>query len=236
MRAVQSAHAGGGKWPRLPGSVRHTIRGNMEARKSIAAQTLGRANFFLDYAEAYAPSDRRAFEHFLEAAIVYGRSVTFHLQKEFSKYSGFDDWYREKQEEMGKDPLFRFFLDKRNYILKEGPVSIQKTIAVTISETIVVSDFVEVQVIRGKPWYKRGPKILLEDLRAPLLQKYRRWKYERELARRRKIRNAQQQTEVSEILHFEEPEWRSRPATDLGREYLRKLTAVVNEAEMRFLT
>jgi len=27
--------------------VRHTIRGNMEARKSIAAQTLGRANFFL---------------------------------------------------------------------------------------------------------------------------------------------------------------------------------------------
>lgn len=209
----------------------------MEVTKSIAAQTLERANFFLDCAQPCAPSDRRAFEHFLEAAIVYGRSVTFHLQKEFSKCSGFGDWYREKQEEMERDPLFRFFLEKRNYILKEGPVSIQKTIAVTISETMVVSSFVEVQVIRGKPWYKRGPKILLQDLRAPLLQKYRKWKYERELARRRKIRDAQQrQTEVSEIPHFEEPEWRSRPATDLVREYLRKLTAVVNEAEMRFLT
>lgn len=212
------------------------LKGNMEARKSIAAQTLGRANFFLDCAQANITSDRRAFEHFLEAAIVYGRSVTFHLQKEFSKYSGFDDWYREKQEEMGKDPLFRFFLGKRNYILKEGPVSIQKTIAVTISETVVASDFVEVKVIRGKPWYKRGPKILLEDLRAPLLQKYRKWKYERELSQRRKIRNLQQQTEVSEILHFEEPEWRSRPAMDLVREYLQKLTTVIDEAERRFLT
>jgi hypothetical protein len=208
----------------------------METGKSIAAQTLGRANFFLDYAESYAPSDRRGFEHFLEAAIVYGRSVTFHLQKEFSKYSGFDDWYREKREEMEKDPLFRFFLEKRNYILKEGPVSIQKTIAITISETITASSFVEVQVIRGKPWYKRGPKILLDDLRTPLLQKYRKWKYERELARRRKIPNAHEQTEVSEILHFEETEWRNRPATDLVREYLQKLTAVIDEAEMRFLT
>jgi hypothetical protein len=208
----------------------------MEARKSIAAQTLGRANFFLDYAEEYIPSDRRAFEHFLEAAIVYGRSVTFHLQKEFSKHPGFDNWYREKKEEMGKDPLFQFFLEKRNYILKEGPISVQKTTMVTISETIVLSDFVDVQVIRGKPWYKRSLKILLEDLRAPLIKKYRKWKYERELARRRKIRNAQQLAEVSEILHFEETEWRSRPAMDLVREYLQKLTVVVNEAEMRFLT
>jgi hypothetical protein len=207
----------------------------MEERKSIAAQTVGRASFFLDHAEACASSDRRAFEHFLEAAIVYARSVTFHLQKQFSNDAGFDDWYRGRQEEMGRDPLNRFLLEKRNYILKEGPVSIRSTISVTISETIVASDFLEVQVIRGKSWYKRSLQILFEDLRAPLLQKYLKWKHEREVARRRKTLDAQQQSEISELLHFEEPEWSSRPATDLVREYIRNLTVIVNEAEMRFL-
>ena len=148
----------------------------MKTRKSTAFQTLGRANFFLDYAEKYAFVDRQAFEYFLEAAIVYGRSVTFHLQKEFSKYSLFGDWYCEKQGEMRKDSLFQFFLDKRNYILKEGPVPIIKTTIVTISETVTISDFLEVQVIRARPWYKRGLKTIFEDLRASLLQKYHRWK------------------------------------------------------------
>jgi len=206
----------------------------METRKSVASQTLGRANFFLDYAETYAFVNRQAFEHFLEAAIVYGRSVTFHLQKEYSKKSPFDDWYREKQEEMRKDTLFQFFLNKRNYILKEGPVSIRKTTAVNITETAIASDFVEVQVVRGRPWFKRGPKTLFGDLCAPLLQKYHKWKYERDLFRKRNKRNEQQQSEVREFLHFEEPEWHDRPATDLVREYLRKLATIINDAEMRF--
>lgn len=208
----------------------------METRKSVASQTLGRANFFLDHAEKYAFVDRQAFGYFLEAAIVYGRSVTFHLQKEFSGHSLFDDWYRQKQEEMRKDPLFQFFLEKRNFILKEGPVPVTKTIAVNISATVPISSFLEMRVIRGRPWYKRGLKTLSEDLRVPLLKKYQRWKYERELSRQRYKRNEQKHSEVREILHFEEPEWRNRPAMDLVREYLQKLATVVNDAEMRFLT
>lgn len=208
----------------------------MEAKGSVASKTLGRANFFIDYAEKYSFVDRQAFEHFLEATIVYGRSVTFHLQKEFSKHSGFNDWYDKKQEEMRKDPLFQFFLDKRNYILKEGPVSIRKTTTVTFSETVMFSDFFEVHVIRRRPWYKRGLKILFDDLRAPLLQKYGRWKHERKLSRQKSKRNEPQQTEIIEILHFDESEWHNRPATDLLREYLGKLATIVNDAEKRFLT
>jgi hypothetical protein len=204
----------------------------MKAR-SIAAKTLEKASFFLDQAETCPDLD--AFGHFLEAAIVYGRSVTFHLQKEFKNCSGFDVWYSEKQEQMTKDPLFSFLLKKRNYSLKEGPVSIQKTIAITITETVSVSDFVEVYITRGKPWYRRGLRILFEDLYSPLFQKFRKWRYERELCRQRKVRNKPQEAEVREIRHFEEPEWRTRPATDLVREYLQSLAALVKEGEALFL-
>lgn len=208
----------------------------METRRSVASKTLEKADFFLDFAETYAAVDRDAFERFLEAAIVNARTVTFHLQKEFGKHISFNDWYRAKQEEMRKDPLFQFFVNRRNYILKEGPISIKKTINLDISETVIISDSMKVQVVRGRPWYKRGPKILFEDLRAALFQKCNRWKDKRELSRKRHQHIKRHQNTVKEVLHFEEPEWRNRPATDLVREYLQKLGTIVNDAEMRFLT
>ena len=42
------------------------------------------ARFFAAQAVAVSPQKRDEFGHFIEAAIVFGRSATFHLQKEYA--------------------------------------------------------------------------------------------------------------------------------------------------------
>ena len=61
--------------------------------ESIARRTLRKARFFAGQAEQSKTGQREAFETYLEAAIVFGRSVTYHIQKEFKHENGFDDWY-----------------------------------------------------------------------------------------------------------------------------------------------
>jgi len=201
---------------------------------SIARRTLERAQFFLEQAKTSESGNRRAFEHFLEAAIVFGRSVTFHLQKEFNTCTGFKEWYEQKQEQMESDPLFKFFKEKRNYILKEGPVPVQKTITIGVTESFNLSLSVEARVKRAKPWYKRSPKIWWEDTKAAIVWPLQRWRYERRLARKRKQHQQPTRSEIQERLHFEEQEWRNRAATDVLQEYLHKLECLVEEAESRF--
>ncbi len=202
---------------------------------SIAMRTLERAQFFLEQAESSGLSDRLSFEHFLEAAIVFGRSVTFHLQKEFSVRTGFDEWYAEKQTQMKSDQLFIFFKEKRNYILKEGPVPVPKTKTIAITDSITTSDFVQVRVKRAKPWCRRSPKSWLKDIRAAIARPLRRWCCERQQARRRKQYQRLTHAEIQEQLHFEEPEWQDRAATDVLREYLLMLECLVGDAESRFV-
>lgn len=64
------------------------------------------------------PFDEFAFElcAFIEAA----RGITWAMQKEYSNNPKFKEWYSEKQKEMSKDQLFKFFTNKRNAIVKEG--------------------------------------------------------------------------------------------------------------------
>jgi hypothetical protein len=52
----------------------------------------------------------------LEAAIVFGRGVTFHLQKEYRRRPAFECWYCDQQSIMEADPIFKFFRDTRNFI------------------------------------------------------------------------------------------------------------------------
>lgn len=62
------------------------------------------------------------------AFVVSARSVTFVLQKEFSKNEKFIEWYGDeknpqketKRYEVSKDPLCKFFKNLRNSIEKEG--------------------------------------------------------------------------------------------------------------------
>jgi len=200
---------------------------------SNARVKLEQARFFISQALQAKPEHREAFINNIEAAIVFARSVTFCLQKDFHAKPGFDAWYSEQQAQMRQDPVFSLFVDKRNYVLKEGSAGIHKTINVEITETLQLSAFATCKVIRGRPWYRRSPKIIWEDLRAAIREPIREWDWKRRMRRKAKRKPASTQ-KISEGFYFENPEWETRELFDLFKEYLDKLEQIVVEAGVKF--
>lgn len=212
-------------------------------KDSTARGTLEAARFFLEKAELTGISDRKPFQWYLEAAISVGRNVTWHIKKEYSHQPGFQAWYSGHESMMAADPIFSFFRDTRNFIVKEGPVGVHRVVHLSGVVTATGDVTVEVRVIRGKPWYRRSTKIIWEDLRASVLQPLHKWRRRRALAQRRRARakrklaqaHADESTsEAIDGFYFDEPEWKDRPALELLREYVDKLEAIVEDAEARF--
>ena len=135
---------------------------------SVARRTLERAEFFLERAAQSGIDDRTVFRHYFEAAIVFGRSVTFHIQSEFAHRPDFSTWYQVQQDAMRANPLSRFFLDQRNFVLKVGQLALSKHVSVEINGIVRLSSSLTVVVVRGQPWYRRPLRIILADLTYPL--------------------------------------------------------------------
>lgn len=206
---------------------------------SVARGTLDAARFFVSRAaQKSVGDDTRALRHFLEAAIVFGRSVTFHIQKEFSKRPGFDQWYATWQTRLKNDPLATYFLDKRNYVLKVGRVDLRFTLNANVGEFQSTFAHVSARVIRGAPWYRRSPRVLVDDAIQPL----REWLSRRRdrHARRRKEKQLREQalaslaSRDSSSVGFVDAPFADQPATELLSRYLDQLDTLVSEAESRF--
>jgi hypothetical protein len=77
----------------------------------------------------------------LRQVVIWGRAVTFALQRMRAVVPDFDDWYGPLQEEMKTDPLLRYFVNLRNQLEKEGmPQGIRAQI-VLIEGAPVVRNF-----------------------------------------------------------------------------------------------
>lgn len=197
----------------------------------IAQDTLDKSRFFLARAREVPVGDREVFKHFFEAAVVFARSVTFHLQKQLAAKPGFDGWYGKRQQELASNRLCRFFLEQRNYILKAGPAPVVVDILVQLTDGVTISAHFQARVIRGKPWYRRRPQIIVNDLMRWVKSLYQRW---RVLLPRRRTAAGVTPARVSETWRFAQEEWRDRPALDLLADYLEVLSAVVREAAVVF--
>src|ERR1700733_14353832 len=68
-----------------------------------------------------------SFGYNLNAFLSAARSVTFLLQKEYSKIDGFAEWWALERTTLAADPAARFFLELRNYSQKEGRISLVGT-------------------------------------------------------------------------------------------------------------
>ena len=172
--------------------------------RSVARDTLERAMFFVERAAPIGTADRVAFQAFIESAIVFARSVTLHLQNQYARIPEFPGWYVTWQDRLRADPLAKFFTEKRNYVLKEGPLEVRKHINLQVSVTVRVTATVSATVMRGQPWYRRSPKILIEDALSPLRSRLHGLLTER---RRRRFARRSQHAErvaVSESLRFTE--------------------------------
>lgn len=202
--------------------------------ENVARGTLDRARWFLSRAVQCGVPDRQGFQNLFEAAIVFARSVTFHLQKQYAATPQFDTWYAQCRQRLARDPLATFFLNQRNLVLKGGPVPIAKHVSAVMHSAVTVSGSVHVKVIRGKPWYRRSPRILIQDVIYPIRALVNGWRERRRQRRARTAMAAPPRSSVSESLRFQTAPWDKRPAVDLLRDYLDTLDAIVSDAESRF--
>lgn len=204
--------------------------------QSTASLTLAKARLFLEQARRANGNDRHTISTNLEGAIVFCRSVTFHLQSQFAHAPGFDTWYAEQQSILKGHRLSRFLLEQRNYVLKVGPAIVNRIVGVSITGSVLMRGEITVRVLRGQPWYRRSIKILFEDLMYPLRERIGLW-----MERRRwHVAAKQKATESAEItttdeLHFTDAEWKEFPAIQLIEQQLAVLADIVAEAEARFL-
>jgi hypothetical protein len=203
-------------------------------KQGLARFKLAQAYFFTTRALESIPTQREAFLYFIDAAIVFARSVTFCLKKEYIHKTGFHSWYLSKIEIMKKDPIFYFFLNKRNHILKVGSAGVYKLTPLTDEGKIEFSGLVKTKVIRIQPWYHRRLKILWEDLRAIIIKPIHGWLWYCMTKRKNLQFEKQSKVGVSENFFFDNPEWKNRPACDILQEYINKLEQIVAEAETRF--
>lgn len=81
-------------------------------------QKLGEADYFLGQTLLNYHSPL-AFQYNLNAFVQALRNITFMLQSEEVKPTGFEEWYGQKQEHMRKDALLRRFVSARNIIVKQ---------------------------------------------------------------------------------------------------------------------
>lgn len=104
-----------------------------------AQQKYDEAEYFLEMMKENI-EDRQKFRYNLSAFVIAARSVTFVLQKEFSKNPKFDKWYCEKQMQMRRDKLFKFLKDKRDYVIhKKGTIDTRAEISTTINLSMAAS-------------------------------------------------------------------------------------------------
>lgn len=198
---------------------------------STARQTLEAARLFS--AQAAAARDAGStYRYNLEAALVFGRSVTFHLQKQFRGRPEFDDWYASWQNAMAADPVCAFFVEKRNFVLKEGRVNFNYTLFV--EDAAVLSSFghVELTVIRGGRWYRRPFSQLWEDALRPWMERRRRLQAE-DAQKVRDSTRGEAHPATPSIAGF--VDFRpSEPALKVLDEYFAFLDLVLGDAEAHF--
>lgn len=205
--------------------------------QSRASLTLAKARLFLEQAGRADRNDRHTIATNLEGAIVFCRSVTFHLQSQFAHAPGFDAWYAEQQSILREQRLGRFLLEQRNYVLKVGPAIVNRIVGVSITESVMMHDEISVEVVRGQPWYRRTLKILFEDLMYPLRQQILQWRERRRWRAATKKKAAETAGIITtDELHFADAEWKEIPAIQLIEQQLVVLRKIVAEAEARFLS
>lgn len=198
---------------------------------NLAKDCLDKARFFAENARAAETRDQTQFRLFLETAIVWSRSVTLLLQKQYSKIPGFADWYANQQDELQADPLARFFLHQRNFVLKQKSLPLGKGVNVhppPVSITVEVP-VPTVRVIRGS-WRSRL-RHLLQDFLTVIRQRMEKI---RTRLRHRKRKQEPTKGVITEYFHFTEQPWDTEPAIDLLDRHLEHLQRLVNSATEQF--
>jgi hypothetical protein len=210
---------------------------------SVARGTLNKARLFRNLASrAQAESDNETFEASLEAAIVFGRSVTFHLQKEFNATPGFGVWWEEQRNLLGNDPPARYFVELRNSILKEEPPLVRPTVFASFRSSLKVTSRVTARVESNEGRVLRAWRTIrfsTRKVKSNFGHRARRW-YQRISSKIGSgytclvLKFRPPAPSPPADFYFADSRWREKSALEYLDGYLARLEVIVTSAEMKF--
>ncbi len=116
---------------------------------SETLERLRDANFQLELAMNNL-HDHQSVRACLNAFLDLARSTTWIMQKEFAHKSGFQEWYKKKQDEMRENSLFGFFVEMRNISVKERSLGNEVRITTRFDKPLVVKGGTETIIPLGK--------------------------------------------------------------------------------------
>jgi len=112
------------------------------AERSLTTDThdkLNEAHYFLERM-AENQNDRDPFRYNLSAFLAAARSVTFFMQEEYAKVSGFQEWYDNQRKLMEGDELMKMLKEKRDLTIHREPLSLNAHVSVTACDTVTISE------------------------------------------------------------------------------------------------
>jgi len=201
---------------------------------NVAQDCLDKAHFFAERARTAEIQDRQHFRYYFETAIVWARSVTLLLQKQYNKTPGFTDWYRAQQNALKADKLAQFFLKQRNIVLKEQGVPLRRVMILKAAPIVAVATVSgKIRVIRGSSRNKL--RYLYQDalsyVNGRLGQIKKRFK--KHLSRRKRKKETTTAVTIEHTFFIKEP-WDKEPAVDLLDKYLDRMQTLVDTTIQRF--
>jgi hypothetical protein len=218
--------------------------GNASARLPLE-----RARFFLMKAAALTDVDRVELDHYLTAAVVFGRSAFHYLEtpsKDPTTDLAYRKWFAAMAKRIKGDQLIQHFRDARNSEIHVRRVPLTRHVSVHASAVLRVNAYAEMRVKRGRPWYRRSPAIWWQDISAAVLRPIKRWRYRIGLwgwrqraaveSRIERIRWRFRRPAKVTVAEFflDDPEGLNRPAVVLIDAYLGRWDVIVAEAETKF--
>lgn len=205
---------------------------------SSARDTLNAARRFLRQAGTYGVEDPEGFAHNVNAAIVFGRSVTWHIQKDYKHDGGFDEWYAGERKVLTQEPLCRFFHESRRIISHQKLTATRRRYSLLLEDGIILMEGHDAEMFIVRPWNRRSFREhwegVLRRVRKPLTACRIRLHRQIRATKERWTRWTRRDVGGSVNLFFDDPAWNETPAFDLVAQYLDILEGVVSRAEKRF--
>ena len=106
------------------------------------------ANYFLSTMKQTFNQHSDNFSFNLHAFLTAVRSITFYMQKQYKKCSGFPEWYSKKQIILSSDTDLRFLLKTRNEVIHRKPVNTTSEIECKIPGAIIIDINNEEEILK----------------------------------------------------------------------------------------
>jgi hypothetical protein len=192
----------------------------------ISKQTLRKARFFLEQARTAennfsSSNDQVAFSANVEAAIVNARSALDHLRNEMQrdkKITGYREWHKTEWTRLtGCSPVFSCFVDRRNFIVHQGPARTARNLRIESDISIHITESAHITVFKadGTIEHRQSPEPVE---RAKQQQK-----------------NEDVKTKTSQMYFFADPNWDTKSAIDYISDFIDECERFVLDAERHFL-